>query len=387
MQKNISDDIKEQTLGLKYDALFKKMTEFRKRILGGFEQLEPKFDTNSNAAKVKIGSVEYTFVSFVESKSLDDYSDSLEKTISEKLSEFLNNDIFENETTKYIFSKLIDFTLESEIVSNVQVSNIKDDELSKKLSNLFARILVSKMKIIIIEKFRTVDGSFDPSKPLNNYTNPEIKTKLADFVIVFNSQVTNVRSSISKNMDKVESTLSNVFEKASNFLVSSNIGLGFSQGTGDFTGGFNLGFKFNPTKDFNCQLGVYINGNFNNGDSTTISGGLWGGQFRIAYDNLQLDLLGSTYFKNDQIRKSYEMGLSISYLLNESIIIGASYFYLDSDIQDSTSVTITKKYFNSLGIYLKPTANNSPVLYLGASKPKQDDTKWKFGFQILYPIN
>lgn len=187
--------------------------------------------------------------------------------------------------------------------------------------------------------------------------------------------ITATRTLLADGLNQAESRMRGLVGEFNRVLLSADAGLSVSQEKGDLGAGIHVAY----TQSSVLQMGIYLNTEFQPSD-TKSARALIGGQARMAFGKMQLDLLASA------IRGTGwggEAGVGVSYSAGDAVIIGVAVFstFNTVEVQDSTVVNGW-----SLGMTVRGTSESSPTLVIGASTIAHSGTGARPLFQIVYPI-
>lgn len=407
LQDDIVKVIGETKPGMQVDALYKKITKSRADLMNRLPKLvlvrTSKLD-NSNPPK-EIGSTLKI--------SLNIRSKEVKNSKEEILYEFeLNakphteittiNQIFNNleikltgEINLYINQYLgpainntqLNAALKAAFVSAMQeLINENKVITSENISNILARSITEKLKETAVNLLQEIDNSIDGNTTI---TLANINGIANELIKASNELNNNTTRLFSDALDRAEQEVYKAVDEFSKQLISSNIGVGVTDGQGALAGGVH--FSYNSAS---FQAGIYANGELSPQDTsrkndTTITQptrSLIGVNARfIVNEDFQIDLLASILFGDGKYKalQTAEFGAGVSCNpINSKVVIGFGIFGLIPFAEEENN--LSRKNVYSVGVTIKGTEATAPSLLFGFSI--QTHGNIKPAFQISFPL-
>lgn len=391
LQNNLSTEIGSVKPGLQVNYLNKKLKDLRALSIDKIGKIKLVLESSDNLNYkliLRLGGELSSDITIIEKVNLNDISvNKIFDNLEVKLDFFINEKIFEKafaitelNNKTYLKNTILKLTFtflkNSDLSGNIfglpseTEDNIDDKDLQENLSKLISMQIINYVK-----------NKINLYINLDQIPNGENNTKLV--IENINEQIQNVTGIINTLYSDAEREIFSLVDKFSKTLVSGNIGLAISQGSGNFSGGIQFAWNFSSV----FQGGAYLNGQFNGGDSTKPMNSLVALQTRYApFNNFEFDAVISAYFgdRNFKSFTNYEFGGGMSWNPTSTLIFGVTYFKLVNSSSSNSSVN-GLNWIQTLGLYVKSTDKTLPAIVFGRSW--QNDTSDSFGFQIVYPIN
>jgi len=397
LQMNFDKQIPGTKPGFAADIINKKLIDFKDYYFNKIKNPDVEYNKVDKVIKINIPFNGITPISINLKDDLLKKS-SLENILSNVIEENLVNKFFyfpldkvitdlkiKKELKDNIFAGIYNFITESDVVKGIpeikNLSDVKSDYLSG-VSKVAAKILVNN----IIENIKKDDyfKDIDFTKPLSEYKD-EYLTKITHILnTTFETNTNKLKAILLNTFDDVQTEINKITDNLNRLLVSGNIGVSLSEGTGDFGTGFQLLWNINS----NIQGGVYLNGSLAQSDTTLPKNSLAAIQLRfLIWEKVQIEALGSMYFGSGNFKslRYFELGGGASVNLSNSIIFGTGYFQEGNSKITGTSQTAEIPTIRTFAIFLRSVIPTLPTIYLGSTW--EGDSKPNFGFKITYPLN
>jgi hypothetical protein len=374
LQVNIENVVGKTKPGLQLNILYQQLSDVRRSLTSAIKA--PFIDKKMSE------DLEKTYLSFTIEKgkdpfalievtdkdiTLNDVLNSLKSELANELDSVMKKTLPSNRKEREAVCAALLVALEETGVSrNVSTTKFEESYVDK-LAKTVAGILIREVKNKIHELY--------PDRDLLMLSlSPDSLKMYAQNAL--NMVTEKVKALVSESLDMAEYETSKAIDEFSRKLISGNIGLAATQGEGAFSGGITLSF-INETK---WQVGLYVNGQFNQGDTGSMvpKQSLIGFQVRHARDPVQMEFLGSVLFgdKNIHAWHAWEAGAGLSFRSGNEVVLGAAYFgmYVDKIIPS----------VHSVGLTIKGTSAESPGLLVGISIQQRDvHPLIQIGFPVL----
>jgi hypothetical protein len=370
LQDKMVDELSRTEPGLHLNIFYGEMSDARRYVLNLIPSATLDYSAGDSILYITLryyGGTLSDHIKITDAKSLSktpkDILNEAEGKIANDINSLLERiDIQPSEEKEAILTALIAALEEGGLTRNISTSGFESS----------VQLRLAKLMSGMIFKYGTetvLKNHPDWRKSIERDTLIKLKDTLN---AAFKSTEEKAKQIVSDAMDKAESKIADLVDNVSRRLVSGNVGIGVTQGTGAFVGGVQYSFVL-PS----WQFGLYTNGQFNNGDSTRPTQSLLGIRVRCATEAVQFDLLHDRLFGDKQISnfRSYDVGIGISYRISKDMIIGSAYFNQHND-----EALVTQQ----VGVTFATTSPGSPSLLMGF-QIKAGDTRPVF--QISFPVN
>lgn len=395
IQLNLDKAISSTGYGFKADYVTDKFESLRRSFVGYIVSPEILLDTGKKTIDIKFKSFPAadTTINYPESNlKLNEMFDELRIKFGEEvLNKILTNSLssLDNKGKKdfkeLMLSSSFDLLKKSELAYGINAPT--DDEAKKNytkaISNLISKIILKKIMDKIRDALNIEDVKFNKiiNTPIKELELEILNTCIEKSNKLLVESTENLKAKVNNILDDVQSEMEKVIDEVNKVLLSGNIGIAVSEGSGDFGTGLQFSWNLNSR----LQFGAYLNGELSESDTTLPKRSLIAVQGRtLIGDYVQLDLLGSFYFGDQKFKsfKYYEIGGGTSVNINKSVIVGAGYFQLGnlSDGSITTSIDMTRTF----GLFIRSTVPTLPIVYIGHTWQIDNNS---FGFKITYPIN
>lgn len=392
IQSNLGEALANTGYGFKASIVSEKFESLKRKFLDKIKSPKLTYNATDNAIEFDFPSVPKipkADLKFSTDKSFDDLLSDLKKQFNEKvLLPYLKEALKLLEAQQYsqfkeiLLSSSFDLLKSSELANGIDGIPSVEDAKGKyeiAISDLVSNIVFKKIRNEIQDNSSIDDTQFE--QPIKNLESKLIYDMVDKGNNYLSGTTANVKAKLENISDDVQKEMQKVIDEVNKVLISGNIGLAISEGSGDFGSGLQISWNLASR----IQLGTYLNGELSESDTTLPKKSLIAVQGRVLIgDILQLDLLGSLYFGAQKFKsfKYYEYGGGFSVNIGKSVIVGAGYFQLGN--ANDGSVTPLINITRTLGVFIRSNSPSLPILYLGNSW-QQD--KSSFGFKVTYPIN
>jgi len=367
MQNTIHDELEKTKPGLHLSIFYEEMATVRRKLLSLIDTIEiSKGDRGSMKFRLKNGDSAET-ITLVDANGLGKTPNDIFKEVETRVAKWINAtmdklNIQPREKREALYAALIIALQQAGTVRGLSTSGFEDSTQSR-LAKLVAGLMFREVKQFLFDKHPKLEAVFNSIS-----TDKVLDTLMGSFDAV----VERSRQVAVEALDKAEHAAAEAINDISKHLVAGNIGVGATQGAGAFVGGVYYSLIM-PT----FQLGAYVNGQFNNGDSTMPTQSLFGGRASIAWDRVQVEALYARLFGDEEFSnlETGEFGVGVLWRANQDFMLGLAYFNLHIG-------SITKNHL--LGLILRGTPPESPGLLFGV---EVEDSQTHPIVQISFPIN
>jgi hypothetical protein len=346
MQSGIDTELGKTKPGLQIAGLHEAIGDVRDKIIGLVTQ--PMIKYVKSPPRFEFGFRDWTESLLVpEGTRPEIVWDGLKKQIQGHIKKVLNdvlNSLGKPKLTAALVDAIIASLSKAEVVARVNLAQYEDRDGRDRLAAVIAEIIVTRARTEV-ERAINIDWILTDAG----------RTELCDEVQVqLNILTSDLRSRLIDILNDAENELSEGIDEVSKKLVALNTGIGITQGKGSFNGGVYVSMVTQQS----WQLGAYLNGQLNKGDSTQPTESLVGLHGRFASDAVQYDLLGAGLFgdQNYKAFKVMELGLAITVRTKYELLVGAAAYAL-IDANDVKELTV--------GISIQPTRLGSASFYIG----------------------
>jgi hypothetical protein len=347
MQRNIDMEFGKTPPGLHLDVFYQKMYQAEDKILSYVQSLNVRLTPDSTAVKILfIGdSLEIRFRGVELKNILDSIKREVAARVSAQIAHGLES--FQSQDMKDAVIQALKSTVEeSGLLTGIENTEYKDNDEVNAVSKEVAAALLDGIE-------RIITTSAPVSKAIRNLTEKDIAIL---FYRAFSEFSTKVKSGLTDALTMAEHKVARLIDQVSDDLVSANVGVGVTEGTGAFSGGFTYSVVY--AKNF--QGIAYVNGKFTDtSHSQTASSLLVGAQFRFAFDPVQCDLLMSKLV-GANLSSAWEFGIGGSVRTQSDLVFGVAAF-----ISSPNKFWSDDENTYTVGATFKGTSRNSPTLLLG----------------------
>ena len=397
MQANIEKETGSTKPGVNADLLFKKIAYVKDNLLNktkfsfhvekkerdttvsktdkdgkvvpeNKKMLRIEFSSNVNEQRKAIYHVE--FEQKKSEKSIKSMLEEIEVKLRENLTEFCDQILPKDDfkvTKKSVVLALAIALKEKALLRNDNYDTDKPEEL---LSRILIELL-QEYTINIAEK-----PLIEIDKPIENHIDAFITrvNRIGD------SLTDKLRGILLEAFTPAEEKITELIKSYSRVLVSSNTGIGITEGTGMLNGGLHVNYNVGEV----FQSGFYFNGELAREDTSQPSRSLVGTQLRLTWGGIQFDALGSYLFGDKNFNSnnkspSFEYGVGIT--LKAGIIIGVCASVLqiadgkDNSVEGISNVMLT----------LRSSTPGTPIFMIGGAK--NAGGSFNTVFNISLPFN
>ncbi|MFN8365796.1 MAG: hypothetical protein U0Y96_00980 [Candidatus Kapaibacterium sp.] len=296
---------------------------------------------------------------------------SLEQKLGDDIESWLQRRV-PNTEYQYLLGALLS-SISQQLENNSEVGHVSDSP-----GRLIASLLVTRMATWY-NSYLEENLGFTMDEQINNRV--PVDMLFAFISRTATNELKNNKKILADALHAAEQSVFEGIDAFSKILVSSNTGIGVSQGLGAFNGGLCLTFN-NPI----WQWGFYLNGEIPQQDSSIDYvrqpiKSLIAGNLRYTADASQFDFMGGLYFGDSRYKSAtnIEVGLGYTYVYSNIITgLGLSYTY-----------NRTESVYKSANIILnvKPKELRSPSIGIGFQYTENGTTISRTPvFYFSYPL-
>jgi len=364
MQQSLDDEFGKKTPGLQLEGLHEVFGDIREQIINllGRPYVIPN-PANDNITVTD--SVHWELrIKLPAGDTLNKIWTLMSVELSRRLADSLNNllsPLNKTATSAALVDALVQGLLQSDLVSRVDVKPYEDLKGTQKLSSILVEIMM-----------KDVREKVERELSIYNMRWREDLKKFCESVERYLVEIsTQVRTELIRLVNNAETELSNVIDDVSHKLIAANSGVGITKGRGSFSGGIYLTAYHNT----NWQIGLYANGQLNQGDSTKPVESLMGGHMRFGSERFEYDLLFAILFGDKQFKawSSGEIGLGLSTRFG-GVLAGSAVYILGSEIMHPQF---------TVGLTLRPATPGGAGFLLGL---QGQNGNWQPIVQTSFPI-